>query len=123
MQVSGWLGGRVGSAHAFYFVAGGLWSIAGRRSFEAVTGPKTDYWLVRTVGGLLTAVGATIGLAGMRGRITPELRWLAISTSATLTAIDIACTAAGRLRPVYLLDALANAVLIAGWLARPDIED
>ena len=35
-------------------------AILGRRSFEAVTGPKIDYWLVRTVGGLLVAVGAVI---------------------------------------------------------------
>jgi hypothetical protein len=111
---------RIWLAHALYFVLGGLWSIFGRRSFEAVTGPKADYWLVRTVGGLLTAVGAVIGLAGARGRLTPELRWLAISTSGVLTTIDVIATATGRIRPVYLLDALANVVLIGGWVARPD---
>jgi hypothetical protein len=111
---------RIWLAHALYFVVGGLWAVADRRSFEAITGPKTDYWLVRTVGGLLTAIGAVIGLAGARRRLTPELRWLAISTSGVLAAIDIACTAADRVRPVYLLDALANAILIGGWLTRPD---
>lgn len=110
---------RVWLAHALYFVVGGLWSVAARRSFEAITGPKTDYWLVRTVGGLLTAIGAVIGLAGVRRRLTPEMRWLAISTSGVLAAIDVVYTAAGRVRPVYLLDALANAILIGGWLTRP----
>lgn len=110
---------RVWLAHALYFVVGGLWSVASRRSFEAITGPKTDYWLVRTVGGLLTAVGAVIGLAGARRRITPEIRWLAIATSGALAAIDVIYTTTGRLRPVYLLDALVNAALIGGWLARP----
>ena len=33
-----------------YYVASGLWPIFHRRSFEAVTGPKKDWWLVVTVG-------------------------------------------------------------------------
>lgn len=109
---------RVWLAHALYFVLGGLWAILGRRSFEAITGPKTDYWLVRTVGGLLAATGAVIGLAGTRERITPEVRWLAISTSGVLVAVDVIATVIGRIRPVYLLDAAANLALIGAWLAR-----
>ena len=113
---------RIWLAHALYFVIGGLWAIVGRRSFEWVTGPKTDYWLVRTVGGLLAAVGGVIGLAGARQRITPEIRLLAVTTSGVLAAIDVIAFAAGRIRPVYLLDALANTVLIGSWLARKDNE-
>ena len=112
-------GSRIALAHTLYFVLGGLWAILGRRSFETVTGPKTDYWLVRTVGGLLVATGAMIGLAGAGERITPEIRWLAISTSGVLAAVDVISTAGGRVRPVYLLDALANVILIGGWLLRP----
>lgn len=123
MDIARAVGPPIWLAHALYFVLGGLWAIAGRRSFEAVTGPKTDYWLVRTVGGLLVAVGAVIGLAGTRERITPEIRWLAVSTSGVLAAIDAVFTAAGRIRPIYLLDALANGVLIAGWLTRPTDDD
>ncbi len=111
---------RVWIAHALYFVVGGLWAVLGRRSFEAITGPKTDYWLVRTVGGLLVAVGAVIGMAGARERITADIRWLAIATSGVLAVIDVVFTATGRIRPVYLLDALANVVLIGGWLARKE---
>jgi hypothetical protein len=107
---------RMWIAHAIYFVIGGLWAIVGRRSFEAITGPKVDYWLVRTVGGLLAATGGAIGLAGASQRITPEIRWLAVATSAVLTLVDIIGTATGRVRRVYLLDAVANLVLIGGWL-------
>ena len=119
MDIARAMGSRTWLAHALYFVLGGLWAIIGRRSFEAVTGPKTDYWLVRTVGGLLVAVGTVIGLAGARERITPEMRWLAFSTSGVLAATDAIANAVGRIRPIYLLDALANGVLIAGWLTRP----
>jgi hypothetical protein len=107
---------RVWAFHAAYFLIGGIWSVVGRRSFEAVSGRKTDYWLVRTVGGLLTAVGAVIGLAGIRRRVTPEVVWLGISTSAALTAIDIIYTAKRRISPVYLLDAVVNIVLIGAWI-------
>ena len=114
---------RTWVAHALYFGIGGIWAVAGRRSFEAITGPKSDYWLVRTVGGLLAAVGGVIGLAGASQRITPEIRWLAVTTSGVLTAIDLVYTASGRVRRVYLLDAIANAILIGGWLARPEDEE
>jgi hypothetical protein len=106
--------------HAAYFITGGLWSILGRRSFEAVSGSKADYWLVRTVGGLLTVVGAVIAVANRHGRLTPEVRWLAMGTSGVLMAIDLAYVAKRRISPVYLLDAAANLILIAGWRVRRD---
>ncbi len=34
-------------------MATGLWPLVHRRSFEAVTGRKTYWWLVNTVGSLL----------------------------------------------------------------------
>lgn len=107
---------RVWLLHALYFVIGGIWSVVGRRSFEAVSGKKTDYWLVRTVGGMLTAVGAVIGTAGFNGRVTPEVRWLATSTSGVLALVDVTYVSKRRISPVYLLDAVANSALIAGWL-------
>lgn len=108
---------RVWVIHAAYFVIGGVWSVVGRRSFETISGGKTDYWLVRTVGGLLTAVGAVIGVAGINRRVTPEIRWLAISTSVVLAIIDVVYVSKRRISPVYLLDAVANLGLIGGWLA------
>jgi hypothetical protein len=104
-----------GVAHALYFVIGGIWAVMGKRSFETVTGPKVDYWLVRTVGGLLTIAGGVIASASLRNRITPEIRWLAYGTSGVLACISLLYSAKGRIRSIYLLDAVANAVLIAGW--------
>ena len=108
---------RVWLWHALYFFIGGLWSVVGRRSFEAIAGPKTDYWLVRTVGGLLTVVGAVLGVAGWRQRLTSELAWLGVASSAVLIVIDVFYTARRRISPVYLLDAVGNTVLIGGWIA------
>jgi hypothetical protein len=104
--------------HAAYFGIGGLWGILHRRSFEAVSGPKLDYWLVRTVGGLLTVVGGVLLQASRRNRITPEITMVAVGTSAVLTGIDVVYTAKRRIRLVYLLDAVANIGLMVGWAKR-----
>jgi hypothetical protein len=106
-------------AYAANKAVGGGWAVIGRRSFEALTGPKTDYWLVRTVGGLLTVTGLAIARAQRRSRLTPELRELAIGTGSVLTAIDLIYVARRRISPVYLLDAVANGCFIASWLMRP----
>ena len=40
-----------------FYVATGVWPIVHLRSFEAVTGPKLEGWLVKTVGALIAVVG------------------------------------------------------------------
>lgn len=100
---------------AVYFVVTGLWPCIDTRSFQKITGPKTDLWLVKTVGVLVSVIGGVIGLAGMRGRITPEITTLAIGSSAGLAAIDLVYSTRGRISPVYLLDAVLEIVLIGGW--------
>ena len=39
------------------------------RSFEAVTGPNRDEWLVKTVGALVGVLGGGLLWAGARGRV------------------------------------------------------
>jgi hypothetical protein len=46
-------GRLVGITQGTYYAATGLWPILWMRSFEAVTGPKQDHWLVKTVGALV----------------------------------------------------------------------
>jgi hypothetical protein len=108
---------RMGQAHALYFIPSSIWALVHIPSFEKVTGPKTDRWLVKTVALLLTVVGVVIGRAGMKARITPEIAGLAIGSSAALATIDVVYVSKKRISPVYLLDALGNLILIAGWIA------
>lgn len=96
-------------------VVTGLWPIVHLRSFEAVTGPKLEGWLVKTVGALVTVVGGTLLLAGARRRVGPEVRLLGAGTAAAFTAVDVIYTAKRRISPVYLLDAVAETALLAGW--------
>jgi len=57
------------------------------RSFEWVTGPKVDHWLVKTVAGLLAVVGSVLGLSASAQRVTPEVRLLAVGSSLSLAMI------------------------------------
>jgi hypothetical protein len=92
----------------------GAWPIVAMRTFERVTGPKHDDWLVRTVGGLCVAIGA--GLLAGSGRPT-VVRPLGVASAATFLATDVIGYRSGRLGAVYLLDAVAEAALIGGWAA------
>jgi hypothetical protein len=113
-QFERWLS-RIWLAQAVYYVVTGTWGLVHIRSFEWVTGPKQDRWLVKTVSVLVVVIGGVIGKAGASSRITPETVTLATGTAAGLTAIDVVYVARRRISPVYLLDAVANIALITGW--------
>jgi hypothetical protein len=98
-----------------YYTATGIWPLVHLRSFLAVTGPKNDLWLVRTVGSLVTCIGAQMLIAGRRGEVVPEVKMLAALSAASLAGIDV-CYAANRtISPVYLLDAAVEVALGVLW--------
>jgi hypothetical protein len=99
-----------------YYFATGVWPLVSIRSFEAVTGPKTDRWLVKTVGVLVSVIGLVLVLAGRRRRVTPEATLLAAGSAAGLAAIDTIYATRGRISKIYLLDAVAEVALIAAWV-------
>jgi uncharacterized membrane protein len=106
-----WLAG----AQAVYFVVTGVWPLVSIRTFMAVTGPKSDIWLVKTVGLLVTVIGAAIGIAAWNDRFTPEVFVLAVGSAAALGAVDVYYHLRGVIARIYLLDAVAEAVLIVAW--------
>lgn len=99
-----------------YYLLTGIWPLLSIRSFEWVTGPKRDRWLVKTVGVLIAVIGGVTALAGKRKRVTPEIALLAGGSAAGLAAIDTVYVRRGRIRPIYLLDAVAEAGLIIAWV-------
>ncbi len=106
----------VALAQSAYYVPASIWPILHIRSFEWVTGPKVDRWLVKTVAGLLAVGGSALGIAAARDRLTPELEWLGIGSALTLATIDVVYVRRRRIRPIYLLDVLANLILVAGYM-------
>ena len=103
---------------AAYNTITGIWPLIGIRSFQWITGPKTDLWLVRCVGGLVTVIGIVLGMAGRRGRVTPEITALAVGSSASLAAIDVIYSSRGRISRIYWLDAIINVLFIGAWVSR-----
>jgi ABC-type cobalamin transport system permease subunit len=115
--VVGKLVDRVWYVQAVVNVVTGLWPILHLRSFEAVTGPKTDGWLVKTVGALVAVNGLVMASAGANKRITPEVVGLAIGQSMSLAAVDVVYVSRGRISRVYLLDAVLEVLLVVAWIA------
>lgn len=99
-----------------YFVATGLFPLFSMRAFEAITGPKQDHWLVKTVGLLITVIGAVILYSAQRGEFPQETVILAVGSAGVLAAVDIFYSSIGRISKVYLLDAVAEILLILAWL-------
>ena len=99
-----------------YFLSTGVWPLLHMRSFVAVTGPKQDLWLVQTVGLLVSCIGAQLLMASRSDRVSPEIKTLAVSSALSLAAIDTVHSLRGRIRPVYLLDAVAEVALAALWM-------
>ena len=93
-----------------------MWPLAHRRSFEWVTGRKTDFWLAQAVGATVAAIGLGLAQAASRRQpIAPELRTIGVASAVGLTLIDVIFVARRRISPVYLLDAAAETALVLGW--------
>jgi hypothetical protein len=102
---------------AGYYVASGVWPIVHMRSFEAVTGPKTDKWLVKTVAALAIANGVALAFGVRREKIAAETAALAVCSAMAFTAVDVVFVMRGRIRPIYLADAAAELALAATIVA------
>jgi len=103
------------TAQGFYFLVIGLWPVVSPKTFVAVTGPKTDYWLAISVGLLTACIGIPLLVAAFRRQIAIEFFLLAISSAAALAGVDVVCWVTRKVPVVYLLDFVAEVLLIALW--------
>lgn len=83
------------------------------RSFERVTGPKTDRWLVKTVGTLALANGIVLGIAASRRRVSDDAVNLGVATALAFATIDTVYVLRRRISRIYLADAVLEALFIA----------
>ena len=101
-----------------YYLVTGLWPLVHLRSFEAVSGPKTDDWLVHTVGLLAAAIGAALGVAAAHDRTrAPEVVVLSAGAALAFAGIDFWYGLQGRISAVYLADGVLELALLAGLAA------
>jgi hypothetical protein len=98
-----------------YYGLTGLWPLLHLPSFEAITGPKIDEWLVHMVGLLAVAIGTVLGVATAKNRVrSPDVVLLAVTAAIAFAAIDLWYGLNGHISPIYLADALVQICLIAG---------
>lgn len=103
-------------AQGIYFLATGVWPLLHRASFEAVTGAKTDYWLVQTVGVLVSVIGLALLAATTAGTLQASTCVLACGSALGLAAIDLMHVSSGRIAGIYLADAAVEIILVVGWV-------
>lgn len=87
-----------------YYLVTGLWPLVHFASFEVLSGPKRDRWLVRTVGMLAAVIGLTLMRRPQHG--------LADLSAGAFVAADLLAVRAGQL-PTYLLDAVVEIGFVA----------
>ncbi len=112
-DITHWILGAQGAM----YVATGLWPLLHMPSFEAVTGAKTDDWLVHTVGLLLAVIGGVLLTAVMQRRAKRLVISLAIGTAIALAGIDTVYVLNGTISRIYLLDAAIELAIVAALLA------
>lgn len=99
----------------FYFLTG-VWPLLSIDSFQRVTGPKRDLWLVQTVGVVIAVIGVTLTVAGFRNAPSVEVVVLAVGAALALAAVDVIFVSLRQISPIYLADAAAEVLLAAGWV-------
>jgi hypothetical protein len=102
------------TAQGLYYVTTGAWPLLSMRTFEAVTGPKTDHWLVKTVGLMALGFGGVLLRDARRGR--PD-RGVGVAAALAFGASSLWYGGRGRIRRIYLADGLAEVALLAAWAA------
>jgi hypothetical protein len=103
-------------AQGAYYVLTAIWPLLSDATFQAITGPQVDLWRVKTVGVLVAVIGGVLIMAGARAAVSREIFTLAVGSAFGLAAVDIVYVTIGRIPPIYLLDAAAEAVIIAVWV-------
>jgi hypothetical protein len=107
---------RVSLVQGAYYMVTALWPFIHMRSFLLVTGPKSDLWLVRTVGALILVISLPLLVAGFRGSPQKEIILLGTAATIALAAVDIFYVGRRVISPIYLGDSAVELGLLAGWL-------
>jgi hypothetical protein len=124
-QMTGSLWSIILVTQGMYYLLLGVWPIIDIRSFQAVSGPKTDHlvsgreedhWLVITVGGLIAVIGFILLVTAWRRRFFLEIALLGASAAVMLAIIDMVYVFRKVIAPIYLADAAVEMVFLCGWI-------
>lgn len=103
----------------YYYLVTGVWPIISMASFMAVTGPKTDIWLVKTLSFQIIAMGIIFCRGSLSTVFNQQTVLLSVLSSSAFIIADVYYVIKGVLDPIYLADALIEVVIlfiITGYL-------
>jgi hypothetical protein len=107
MELKTWVQ-KVIFLQGIYFSITGVWPLLHIPSFLAVTGDKTDIWLVKMVG----LLAATIGIYLIYSVRQQPAKLLAILSAFSFGIIDVYYVYQKTISPIYLVDAVIELVLL-----------
>lgn len=99
-----------------YYVATGVWPFLNRTTFEWITGPKIDYWVVGSFGVVLAVIGGVLLLAARAERITREIAVLGAGSALAVASCDLLAGVQPRNTGAYFADAVVEVGLVGWWL-------
>jgi hypothetical protein len=99
-----------------YYLFSGLWPILHIKSFMWVTGPKTDLWLVKTVGAIITTIATVLLFAFANNELTNAIKLLSILSAAAFAFVDFYYPLKGVISKVYVVDGVIQILLMICWL-------
>lgn len=113
-------------AQGVYYILTGLWPLFSMRTFELITGPKRDDFLVHMVGALAAAVGLALLVAALSRSPSIESVVLGIASAVAFAGIDLFYGLQQVLPAVYLVEAIVEIGIIAllalaAWRARASL--
>lgn len=110
------MSGTVLWLQGIYLVLTGIWPVVHYASFEKITGGKTDVWLVKTTGAVLTVTGGSL-LAAANGNheITLPVVIVGMGSALALLIADAYYAARRVILPVYLADAAMQFAWVLMW--------
>src|SRR5215217_1598817 len=103
---------KVALLQGVYFLVTGVWPIISMGTFLKITGPKTDLWLVKTVGLVLAVIGAVLIYAQVTANVNGPVILLAIGSALALALVEFIYVLKRVISPIYLVDAFVEVILI-----------
>ena len=103
------------AAQGAYYLVTGLWPWMHLRSFEAIAGPKTDDWLVQSFGLVIAVVGVVLLYAARYRSFGRAIVILGVGCALALGFVSAWFALRDVVWDTYLLDAAAEATIVAGW--------
>ncbi len=99
-----------------YFVLTGLWPIFSISSFVHLTGPKTDFWLVKTMGLIIFSIGVVLLVGALRKKVAFEVALLSFLSASMFWLIEWFYYFKRVIAPVYFADGFIQLGFAMIWL-------